>query len=69
MNAKKDLFERSLHRAAELIGDITAPALKRFLAGFPEADRAFTVHSRGDTFDLAGTNGRDGTVLHDGLAG
>lgn len=52
MNANKDLFETSLHRAAELIGDITAPALERFFARFPEARQAFEAHSRGDTAKL-----------------
>jgi hypothetical protein len=45
--AKTELFESSLHRASEAIGDLTAPALERFYARFPEAERAFEAHGHG----------------------
>lgn len=47
MNSRTELFENSLRRAAESIGDITAPSLKRFYARFPEAGRAFEAHGHG----------------------
>jgi len=52
VSTHKDLFENSLHRAAELTGDITAPALERFFARFPEARLAFEAHSRGNSAKL-----------------
>lgn len=38
---KRELAERSIERAAEVVGDITQPTLDRFYARFPEAKAAF----------------------------
>lgn len=38
---KRELADRTLERAAEIVGDITQPTLDRFFARFPEAEAAF----------------------------
>lgn len=40
-NAKRELLEQTLERAAESVGDITGPTMERFYAGFPDARDAF----------------------------
>lgn len=44
---KQQLVERSLERAAEQLGDITAPLMARYYASFPVAKASFTHHGLG----------------------
>jgi hypothetical protein len=41
------LLDASLERAAEVVGDITAPVMARFYAAYPEALASFEHHSLG----------------------
>ena len=41
------LIERSLERAGEAIGDITAPLMARFYAAHPAAQASFELHGLG----------------------
>jgi hypothetical protein len=41
------LLDASLERAAEVVGDITGPAMARFYEAYPEAMAAFEHHSLG----------------------
>lgn len=45
--AKLALVEKSLERAAEAIGDITAPLMARFYAVYPAAEASFEHHGLG----------------------
>jgi hypothetical protein len=45
--AKLELIERSLERAAETVGDITAPLMARFYAAHPAAEASFEHHGLG----------------------
>lgn len=42
--AKFQLVERALERAAEQLGDITAPVMARFFARCPDAEASFAHH-------------------------
>ena len=46
MNDAQDLINVGLERAAEALGDITAPAMARFYATHPEAREAFEHHGQ-----------------------
>jgi hypothetical protein len=48
------LLERSLHRAAEHIGDITGPVMTRYYQRHPEAIAAFDAHALGNRGALEG---------------
>lgn len=48
------LVEQILTRAAEQIGDVTAPALERFYLHLPDARAAFETHGRGNRQQLEG---------------
>jgi hypothetical protein len=41
------MLDVSLERAAEVVGDITAPTMARFYAAYPEARAAFEHHALG----------------------
>ncbi len=41
------LLDASLERAAEMLGDITAPTMTRFYVAYPEAREAFEHHGLG----------------------
>lgn len=45
--AKLALIERSLERAADALGDITAPLMARFYAAHPAAQASFEHHGLG----------------------
>ena len=45
--AKLALVERSLERAADAVGDITAPLMARFYAAHPAAQASFEHHGLG----------------------
>jgi hypothetical protein len=49
------LLESSLERAAEVLGDITEPAMSRFYEGYPEAKASFEHHGLGKTEKLEAT--------------
>jgi hypothetical protein len=51
---KAALVEIGLCRAADLLGDITAPALERFYRRYPEALASFDAHAVGDRMKLEG---------------
>lgn len=42
---KQALIEAGLTRAAELLGDVTAPVIGEFYARYPDAKASFTHHS------------------------
>jgi hypothetical protein len=42
------LLDTSLERAAEVLGDITAPAMTRFYETYPDAREAFEHHALGN---------------------
>lgn len=45
--AKLALVERSLERAADALGDITAPLMTRYYAAYPAAEASFEHHGLG----------------------
>lgn len=51
---KNALIEQTLHRAAEQIGDITAPVMARYYERHPRARAAFDTHGRGNRPQLEG---------------
>lgn len=48
MPDRLQLMEASLERAAETVGDITAPVLARYYGAFPEALASFEHHGLGN---------------------
>lgn len=51
---KIELVEQMLTRAAEQLGDITAPAMENYYRRFPEARAAFDGHGYSDRTQLEG---------------
>jgi hypothetical protein len=49
---QSELLDASLERAAEVLGDITAPAMTRFYETYPEARAAFEHHAFGNRAKL-----------------
>lgn len=52
--AKLELMNAALERAAEALGDITAPVMARYYARFPDAEPAFDRLAIGDKPKLEG---------------
>jgi len=44
-DARRELIEQGLERAAEALGDITAPVMAAFYARFPDARASFAHHA------------------------
>lgn len=52
LNAKMNLLETSLERAADALGDITDPVMERYYAVHPRARASFREHGLGNTVKL-----------------
>jgi len=51
-NARVELMEAILERAADALGDLGAPVMKQFYAQYPQARASFEAHGLGDPVRL-----------------
>ncbi|GAB5488116.1 MAG: hypothetical protein Pars2KO_16860 [Parasphingorhabdus sp.] len=52
LEQKKARLEKSLERAAEMLGDITQPTMRHYYKQFPEAKSSFEEHGNGRSTSL-----------------